>query len=85
MHVGELNRMGADIKVESKSAIIKGVPKLTGTQVKATDLRAGAALILSALAAEGETEISDIYHIERGYCKIEEKLRKVGAKIRRVN
>ncbi len=83
MHVGELNRMGADIKVESKSAIIKGVPKLTGTQVKATDLRAGAALILSALVAEGETEISDIYHIERGYCNIEEKIRKLGGKIKK--
>jgi len=85
MHVGELNRMGADIKVESKSAIVKGVSKLTGTQVKATDLRAGAALIISALAAEGETEISDIYHIERGYCNIEEKLRKVGAKIKKID
>ncbi len=85
MHVGELNRMGADIKVESKSAIVKGVKKLTGTQVKATDLRAGAALILSALVAEGETEISDIYHIERGYCNIEEKLKKVGAKIKKVD
>ena len=84
LHVGELNRMGADIKVESKSAIIKGVPKLTGTQVKATDLRAGAALILSALVAEGETEISDIHYVERGYCNIEEKLKKVGAKIKKV-
>lgn len=84
MHVGELNRMGADIKVESKSAIVKGVSKITGTEVKATDLRAGAALIISALAAEGETEIGDIYHIERGYCKIEEKLRAVGAKIKKV-
>ncbi len=84
MHVGELNRMGADIKVESKSAIIKGVSKLTGTQVKATDLRAGAALILSALVAEGETEISDIYHIERGYYRIEEKFKKLGAKIKKL-
>lgn len=84
MHVGELNRMGADIKVESKSAVIKGVSKLTGTQVKATDLRAGAALILSALVAEGETEISDIYHVERGYCGIDEKIRKLGGKIRKV-
>ena len=84
MHVGELNRMGADIKVESKSAVIKGVPKLTGTQVKATDLRAGAALILSALVADGETEISDIYHIERGYCNIEKKIKKLGGKIKKV-
>ena len=84
MHAGELNRMGADIKIESKSAIIKGVKKLTGTQVKATDLRAGAALILSALIAEGETEISDIYHIERGYYHIEEKLQALGAKIKKI-
>ncbi len=80
-HVGELKRMGANIKIESRSAIVEGVEKLTGTQVKATDLRAGAALILSALAAEGKTEISDIYHIERGYYKIEEKLKNLGAKI----
>ena len=84
MHAGELNRMGADIKIESKSAIIKGVKQLTGTQVKATDLRAGAALILSALIAEGETEISDIYHIERGYYHIEEKLQALGAKIKKI-
>ncbi len=81
---GELKRMGADIKIESSSAVIEGVEKLTGTQVKATDLRAGAALILSALAAEGKTEISDIYHIERGYYKIEEKLRALGADIEKV-
>ena len=65
MHVGELKRMGAQIKIESRSAIIDGVGKLTGTQVKATDLRAGAALILCALVADETTEISDIYHIER--------------------
>lgn len=85
MHVGELNRMGADIKVESKSAVVRGVDKITGTQVRATDLRAGAALILSALAAEGTTEIADIYHIERGYYKIEEKLRSLGADIKRID
>lgn len=84
MHVGELNRMGADIKIESKSAIIKGVERLTGTQVKATDLRAGAALIISSLIADGMTEISDIYHIERGYCNIEDKLSKLGAKIKKI-
>lgn len=83
MHAGELKRMGADIKIDSRCAVIEGVPKLTGTQVKATDLRAGAALILSALAAEGKTEISDIYHIERGYWKVEEKLRALGADIER--
>ncbi len=84
MHVGELNRMGADIKLESNSAIVTGVKKTMGTKVKATDLRAGAALIISALAAEGETEISDIYHIERGYYKIEEKLSKIGANIKKI-
>lgn len=84
MHAGELKRMGANIMIDSRSAVIEGVKKLTGTQVKATDLRAGAALILSALAAEGDTEISDIYHVERGYFKIDEKLRSLGAKIKRV-
>ncbi len=83
IHAGELQRMGADIKIDSRSAVIEGVDGLTGTKVKATDLRAGAALILSALAAKGETEISDIYHIERGYYKIDEKLRALGAEIRR--
>lgn len=83
IHAGELRRMGADIKIDSRSAIIEGVDTLTGTKVKATDLRAGAALILSALAAKGETEISDIYHIERGYYKIDEKLRALGAEIER--
>lgn len=83
IHAGELQRMGADIKIDSRSAVIEGVDTLTGTKVRATDLRAGAALILSALAAKGETEISDIYHIERGYHKIEEKLRAIGAHIRK--
>ena len=83
LHAGELQRMGADIKIDSRSAVIEGVEELTGSKVRATDLRAGAALILSALAAKGETEISDIYHIERGYCHIEEKLRALGAEISR--
>lgn len=83
MHAAELQRMGADIKIDSRSAIIEGVDSLTGTSVRATDLRAGAALILSALAARGETEISDICHIERGYDRIEEKLRALGADIQR--
>ncbi len=85
MHVGEFKRMGADIKIESRSAIVEGVSKLMGAQVKATDLRAGAAIMLSALTACGETEISDIYHIDRGYYKLDEKLIKLGAKIRRVD
>jgi len=84
MHVAELNRMGANIKIDGRIAIIEGIPKFTGCQVKATDLRAGAAMILSGLAAEGETEIGDIYHIDRGYVNIEEKFRNLGAEIYRV-
>jgi len=83
MHVGEFKRMGADIKIESRSAIIEGVKKLTGAQVKATDLRAGAALVLAALTASGTSELSDIHHIDRGYCNLAEKLSQLGAKIRR--
>ena len=84
MHVSELSLMGANIKIEGNSAIINGVDKITGSKVKATDLRAGAALIISGLCAEGVTEISDIHHIERGYYNIEEKLKKIGAKINKV-
>ena len=83
MHVCELKRMGANIKVEGRSAIIEGCNRLTGAKVKATDLRAGAALILAGLCAEGTTEILDIEHIDRGYIKIDEKLRKLGAVISR--
>jgi UDP-N-acetylglucosamine 1-carboxyvinyltransferase len=85
MHVGELKRMGADIKIESRSAVIEGVRELTGAQVKATDLRAGAALVLAGLRARGSTEIGDIYHIERGYCEFDTKLKSLGAKITRVD
>ncbi|MBR1444286.1 MAG: UDP-N-acetylglucosamine 1-carboxyvinyltransferase [Firmicutes bacterium] len=84
-HVGELSRMGANIKLEGKSAIIKGGNRLTGAEVKATDLRAGAGLIIAALCAEGKSEIGDIYHIERGYCRIEEKLKALGAKIEKLD
>lgn len=83
-HAGELMRMGADIKVEGKVAIIEGVHKLYGTQVQATDLRGGAALVLAALCAEGNTIISEIKHIDRGYEMIENNLNKIGAKIKRV-
>lgn len=83
-HVGELKRMGADIKIESRSAVIEGVDHLMGAQVKATDLRAGAALVLSALKAQGQTEIGEIEHIDRGYERIEEKLQKLGANIKRI-
>ncbi|MDR2166673.1 MAG: UDP-N-acetylglucosamine 1-carboxyvinyltransferase [Clostridiales bacterium] len=85
MHVPELVRMGADIKIDSRSAIIEGVEKLAGTQVKASDLRAGAALMLAALTAAGTTEIHDIYHIDRGYYRFDQKLRQLGGKITRVN
>lgn len=81
MHISELKRMGANIKIEGRSAIIEGKSSLLGAQVKATDLRAGAALILAGLAADGVTEITDIEHIERGYVGIEKKLRSLGAKI----
>jgi UDP-N-acetylglucosamine 1-carboxyvinyltransferase len=83
MHATELKRMGANIKLEGRSAVIEGVEKLSGSEVKATDLRGGAAMILSGLAAEGNTEISDIYHIDRGYVNIEEKFKKLGADITR--
>lgn len=83
MHVCELKRMGANIKVEGRSAIIEG-GKLTGATVRATDLRAGAALILAGLCAEGTTEILDIDHVDRGYMRIDEKLRKLGANLERI-
>lgn len=83
MHVQELKRMGANIKIDGRTAVIEGVEKFSGSEVKATDLRAGAALILAGLAAEGTTEISDIYHIDRGYVNIEGKLKGLGANIER--
>ena len=81
MHVDELKRMGADIKIDGRSAIIQGVDNLTSAPVKASDLRAGAALVLAGLVSEGRTEIDNIYHIDRGYDGIEEKFTKLGAKI----
>ncbi|HEX7027789.1 MAG TPA: UDP-N-acetylglucosamine 1-carboxyvinyltransferase [Gammaproteobacteria bacterium] len=84
MHVHEMQRMGANIKVEGNTAWIKGVKRLTGAEVMATDLRASASLILAGLAAQGETVVDRIYHIDRGYESIEEKLRQLGCKIRRV-
>ncbi|MDR3242986.1 MAG: UDP-N-acetylglucosamine 1-carboxyvinyltransferase [Clostridiales Family XIII bacterium] len=84
MQIGELNRMGANIKIEGRGAVVQGERLLQGTQVLATDLRAGAALVLAGLAAEGTTEISEIYHIERGYSDFIEKLRKLGAGVTRV-
>jgi UDP-N-acetylglucosamine 1-carboxyvinyltransferase len=84
MHVSELLRMGADIVVQGHSAIVKGIPKLRGAPVMATDLRASASLILAGLAAEGKTELSRVYHIDRGYQSIEKKLSALGADIKRV-
>ncbi len=83
MHVDELKRMGADIRIEGRVAIVQGVSKLTGAPVTAADLRAGAALILAALSAEGTSEISGVQHIDRGYEHIEEKIARIGGVIRR--
>jgi UDP-N-acetylglucosamine 1-carboxyvinyltransferase len=85
MHVQELMRLGADIDVEGNTAIVRGVPKLTGATVMATDLRASACLVIAGLVAEGETTIDRIYHLDRGYERIEDKLLVLGAQIRRVS
>jgi len=84
MHVQEMQRMGANIKLESNTAIVRGVEKLTGAPVMATDLRASASLVLAGLVAEGQTVVERIYHIDRGYECIEEKLSQLGAEIRRI-
>jgi len=84
MHVGELKRMGAEIKIEGRSAIIEGGRRLTGTEVKATDLRAGAALVLAGIAAEGITKIDDVEHIDRGYVDLDVRLNSLGARIERI-
>jgi len=83
-HVAELNRMGADIRVKGNNAIVRGVPILSGAPVVATDLRASAALVLAALAAEGKTTIQGLHHLDRGYDNLEAKLRQVGARLQRV-
>ena len=83
-HVPELVRLGANINVFENSALIKGVKKLTGAKVMSTDLRASASLVLAGLAAEGKTEVLRVYHLDRGYQKIEQKLQTLGADIRRV-
>ena len=83
MHVGELNRMGAHIKRAGPYAVIEGVKNIYGAEVMASDLRASAALVIAGLAASGKTEILRIYHLDRGYVRLEEKLKKVGAKIKR--
>ena len=83
MHVSQLQKMGANIETAGNRAVIRGNAVLRGTQVMATDLRAGAALVLAGLVAEGTTEISEIFHIERGYEKFIEKFRNLGAIIER--
>jgi UDP-N-acetylglucosamine 1-carboxyvinyltransferase len=84
MHVQELQRLGAEIEVEGNTAIVRGVDYLDGATVMATDLRASASLVLAGLVARGETVIERIYHIDRGYERIEEKLTQLGARIKRV-
>jgi UDP-N-acetylglucosamine 1-carboxyvinyltransferase len=85
MHATELKRMGAKIKIEGRSAVVEGTKKLTGAKVKATDLRAGAAIVLAGMAAEGETEVNGVAHIDRGYENLVGKLRNIGARIERVS
>jgi UDP-N-acetylglucosamine 1-carboxyvinyltransferase len=84
MHAHELQRLGADIQLEGNTAIIKGVAKMSGAPMMATDLRASASLVLAGLVAQGDTTIDRIYHIDRGYENIEEKLGGLGAQIRRL-
>jgi UDP-N-acetylglucosamine 1-carboxyvinyltransferase len=84
MHAQELVRMGANIKIEGRRAIVRGPTPLSAAAVLASDLRASASLVLAALVADGETIIDRVYHIDRGYERIEEKLRGVGAQIRRI-
>ncbi len=84
MHMNELMRLGADVRIDGHTAIVRGVPELTGAPVMATDLRASASLVLAGLVAKGETVIDRVYHIDRGYENIEEKFRGLGARIRRV-
>ena len=84
MHVAELKRMGAEVHLEGATAVIQGVDSLLGAPVMASDLRASAALVLAGLKAEGVTEVSRVYHIDRGYEHLDEKLQELGAHIERV-
>ena len=84
MHVQELLRMGADIRVKGSSAMVRGVARLSGAPVMATDLRASVSLVLAGLAAEGETVINRVYHLDRGYERVEDKLAACGAEIERI-
>ncbi len=85
MFVDELNRMGADIRTEGHHAVIRGVERLSAAPVRALDIRAGAAIVVAALAAEGETEITHVYHLDRGYEDLVGTLASLGARIRRLN
>ncbi len=85
MHVQELKRLGADIEVEGNTAVVKGVARLAGASVMATDLRASASLVLGGLIARGKTTVDRVYHLDRGYERIEEKLSRLGARIRRTS
>ena len=85
MHVQELARMGANIRVEGRTATVQGKSRLSATSVMCSDLRASASLVLAALVADGQSVLDRVYHIDRGYERIEEKLRRVGAKIARVS
>jgi UDP-N-acetylglucosamine 1-carboxyvinyltransferase len=85
MHVQELQRLGADIRLKGNTAIVRGVPRLTGAPIMATDLRASASLVLAGLVADGVTTVDRVYHIDRGYENIEEKLRALGARIKRIS
>jgi UDP-N-acetylglucosamine 1-carboxyvinyltransferase len=85
MHVNELMRLGANIQIEGNNAIVRGVDRLEGASVMATDLRASASLVIAGLVAQGETVIDRIYHLDRGYERIEEKLEKLGAQVKRVH
>jgi len=84
MHVQELNRLGAHITIDGKTALVAGVEKLSGAKVMATDLRASASLVIAGLCADGETLIDRIYHLDRGYDRMEEKLTKIGANVKRI-
>ena len=84
MHVNELLRLGAHISIDGKVAMVQGVPQLSGATVMATDLRASASLVIAGLVASGETVVDRIYHLDRGYDRMEEKLRALGADIERI-
>src|SRR5436305_7001445 len=85
MHVQELSRMGADVAIDGHTAVVRGVTRLSGAPVMATDLRASASLVLAGLRAEGTTTVQRVYHLDRGYERLEEKLAKLGADTRRFN